>query len=68
MNNKLNSFNKDKIKCKKCKEYFDEVVYFHTWGIKIRLCEDCHKKWIQVPVTATTHVFYTKDLEDWCNK
>jgi len=43
MNNKLDSFNKDKFKCEKCKEYFDDFFFrctFSHW-----LCNDCYKKW-----------------------
>jgi len=40
MNNKLDSFNKDKVKCKKCKEYYD---YDKTHPNL--LCDDCEIKW-----------------------
>jgi len=36
--NKLDAFNKDKRKCKKCKDYYDEKPN------KV-LCDGCHKKW-----------------------
>ncbi len=35
--NKLDAFNNDKTKCKKCKEYFDYNYLY--------LCENCFKKW-----------------------
>ena len=38
MNNKLDSFNRDKTKCKKCKKYGD---------YSILLCDDCKIKWEQ---------------------
>jgi|LakMenEpi03Aug12_release.lakeMendotaPanAssembly.Ray.scaffolds.fasta_scaffold12015_14 hypothetical protein len=45
MKNKLDSFNKNKIKCKKCKEYFDKTNFVITFGDW--LCKDCSEKWFQ---------------------
>jgi len=36
--NKLDTFNKDKIKCLKCKEYYDKNEHNN-------LCLDCSKEW-----------------------
>ncbi len=47
MKNKLDAFNKDKIKCKKCTNYFDlpqlgeTPVFIHD----LLLCKNCGKKW-----------------------
>jgi len=54
MNNKLDTFNKDKRKCQKCKEYFDAP----RWSC---LCEDCYIKWA---IAAHKHLC---SIEDWCN-
>jgi hypothetical protein len=51
--NKLDSFNKDKTKCKRCKEYFDKTKAFGVWfspATAIQqplLCENCDIKWNQ---------------------
>jgi hypothetical protein len=39
--NKLDTFNKDKVKCEKCKKYYDKNKYV--------LCSDCLKKWQASP-------------------
>lgn len=41
MTNKLDSFNKDKVKCAKCKEYFDKYNYEYTCPF----CPKCYEKW-----------------------
>jgi len=40
MNNKLDSFNEDKVKCKKCKDYFNTV-----FSRPKLLCENCFVEW-----------------------
>ena len=53
MNNKLDSFNKDKRKCQKCKEYYD------LEGVPRRckvLCGECCNKWIKC---------YNRWTRDW---
>jgi hypothetical protein len=40
MKNKLDAFNKDKIKCKKCKEYYEYLSDEH-----FLLCGKCYKEW-----------------------
>ena len=61
MNNKLDTFNKDKFKCEKCKNYYDLPFSLAAgppdWIFKKRLCYDCYAKWF----------FPTKDIDDWCN-
>jgi hypothetical protein len=42
MKNNLDSFNKDKIKCKKCKSYYDPG----DW-VTPSLCTFCNEKWLQ---------------------
>jgi hypothetical protein len=67
MNNKLDSFNKDKVKCLKCKEYFDNRRYY--------LCEDCYRKWSDfVNLEAFLNWCnnkeirnYSEALEYWCD-
>ena len=44
MNNKLDSFNKDKTKCKKCKEYYDKR---NKKSFPMVLCNNCAKKWLK---------------------
>ena len=62
MNNKLDAFNKDKIKCKKCKEYYETTIPFfrlipesnRNWvESSTGLCEYCNKKWVQFWQLAT---------------
>ena len=60
--NKLDSFNKDKIKCKKCKNYYDLLrtsnLIFTTW-----LCETCYAKWFRCEINSK----YSRiKFEDWC--
>jgi transposase-like protein len=45
MNNKLDTFNKDKVKCLKCKEYYDKKPPIYPAGYSSLLCEYCAKKW-----------------------
>jgi hypothetical protein len=49
MNNKLDAFNKDKRKCPKCKEYFDEIsvvfMYDSISRLILTLCDGCYAKW-----------------------
>jgi hypothetical protein len=54
--NKLDSFNKDKIKCKKCKDYYDESGF--------RLCGACLEKWL---FGANRRRDSTITFDDWCN-
>ena len=60
--NKLDTFNEDKIKCKKCKEYYDydsrSIPYYKL------LCDSCYEKWFNKLRTLTTQ----RDFENWCNK
>jgi hypothetical protein len=66
MNNKLDTFNKDKRKCLKCKEYFDKR---HKKSFPLVLCDDCVKKWHQFldnspPIRTHNDFNY---LDDWYN-
>ena len=49
MNNKLDTFNKDKIKCEKCKDYYDDCS--EVWKVPRSwyplLCDDCYDKWFK---------------------
>jgi hypothetical protein len=78
MSNKLDSFNKDKVKCKKCKEYYDTN--------KLLLCNVCFERWITLQPTRRVVIemweyliarslrrvpfrlrsFWT-NFNDWCN-
>ena len=66
--NKLDVFNNDKIKCKKCKEYFDKTKAFGVWFFPATaiqqplLCENCDIKWNQYEYKSYTQIF-----DDWCN-
>jgi hypothetical protein len=42
--NKLDSFNKDKIKCQKCKEYFDRFLTSWASILSVTLCKDCDEE------------------------
>jgi hypothetical protein len=62
---KLDTFNKDKFKCKKCKDYFDYPPRLSIDG-KL-LCDVCYKKWVtyddmELPTTPLSNYF-----DDWCN-
>jgi hypothetical protein len=57
MNNKLDSFNKDKVKCQKCKEYYDDD--FHDEAIGGRICADCYVKWTQ---------YFQQRWDEWWDK
>ena len=67
--NKLDSFNKDKIKCPKCKEYYDEISVVSEPKVFIidsisssnalMLCDGCYAKWIADDESPI--------IEDWCN-
>jgi len=64
--NKLDSFNKDKTKCKKCKEYFDNnSTGEHMWH---NLCIDCNKKWVQFCGRLIGHSEYKKIWSDFLNE
>ena len=72
--NKLDSFNKDKIKCKKCKEYFDAVG--RPSAIPNKLCLNCYEKFFQfydadhhsVPPTLTWEwSVLSPKFKDWLN-
>ena len=77
--NKLDSFNKDKTKCKKCKEYYDKIdmeskVFIYN-GIKTLmnedLCEDCNVIWAEIYWNVMMNWKNEKsnfNFEDWCNK
>jgi hypothetical protein len=77
MNNKLDSFNKDKRKCKKCKKYYDKIsmeskVFIYN-GIKTLrnedLCEDCNVIWAEIYWNIMMNWKNEKsNFEDWCNK
>jgi hypothetical protein len=63
MNNKLDSFNKDKRKCKKCKEYYENDTLYPQSKL---LCRDCHEKWdrfwVKIPIIS-----WDKVWRDWCD-
>jgi len=68
MNNKLDSFNKDKRKCQKCKEYYDEIsvaskpkffMYDSISRLILTLCDGCYAKW--------NPKFSLIEFENWCN-
>jgi hypothetical protein len=44
--NKLDTFNKDKRKCKKCKDYLDKHDDYIRGSLPL-LCKNCDKKWHQ---------------------
>jgi hypothetical protein len=50
----LDTFNKDKFKCEKCKDYYD----FHE-AIGGRLCADCDIKWEQ---------YFQQRWDEWWDK
>jgi hypothetical protein len=72
MNNKLDSFNRDKTKCKKCKKYYDYSTL---------LCDDCEVKWelyfeqnwdkYRDKFGNSGHLshdsFFKEFLNDWCS-
>ena len=60
--NKLDTFNKDKFKCEKCKEYYDSF-YISFKGYSHSLCETCYKKWMGMPPLSSRSAF---GFEDWC--
>ena len=69
-NDLLDSFNKDKIKCKKCKEYFDppsNCIGYLSDG----LCEYCAEKWNIFKISKFLNAYNVdvhKCFDDWCNK
>ena len=78
--NNLDTFNKDKIKCKKCKEHFDKIddasddasKIFMFNGIKTLrnadLCEDCNVIWAKVYWKVMMNWKDEKiNFKDWCN-
>ncbi len=44
MKNKLDSFNKNKIKCTRCKDFFDK---HSNLTLTCRLCQDCYEEWVK---------------------
>jgi hypothetical protein len=54
--NKLDTFNKDKVKCKICKEYYDENE-FKGW--KLTICLVCLTKW-------RSRSDLQISFDDWC--
>ena len=72
--NKLDAFNKDKRKCKKCKEYYDYCDVGEHYLIK-PICEGCNKKWElfwtkAIPPNRTvlsTGKQRDRNFDDWCN-
>ena len=58
MNNKLDSFNKDKVKCQKCKEYYDFYEAKHRRRRKV-LCADCSVEWTQ---------YFQQRWDEWWDK
>ena len=62
MNNKLDAFNKDKAKCKKCKDYFELT----TSRLKY-MCKNCHEKWVKY-ITSLKSLKEMEIFKDWCNK
>ena len=59
---KLDTFNKDKVKCEKCKEYYDDCS--ETWKVPRSwyplLCDDCYDKWFK----QTLRSFFIPDDAD----
>ena len=47
MSNKIDAFNNDKIKCKKCKEYYEYCDHYGSLrfrkSVKNTLCPNCYK-------------------------
>jgi len=67
MNNKLDSFNKDKFKCEKCKEYYDLQILKRII-FKKRLCDSCYTKWL-CNCNCDTKWFVSttqENFDDWC--
>ena len=67
--NKLDAFNKDKAKCKKCKEYYDENE-FKGW--KLTICLSCLTNWRSRWNAACDNWVPDRSVlspkfEDWCN-
>jgi hypothetical protein len=60
--NKLDSFNKDKVKCKKCKKYYDESGY----RLVDPLCSVCLENWFSQPDFLRGEE--TISFEDWCKE
>jgi hypothetical protein len=70
--NKLDSFNKDKRKCKKCKNYCDKKPL--NFLLSDKLCEYCTAKWrifkdswYSRYFTLGTSLDIRKAFEDWCD-
>jgi hypothetical protein len=66
--NKLDAFNNDKTKCKKCKNYYDKIKAF---GAKKVLCDSCYEKWFiacQQRLKLTGRHMTQRDFENWCNE
>jgi hypothetical protein len=70
--NNLDAFNKDKVKCKKCKDYFDKKEhpgFLIETSIDLPICENCNEKWTDIywsnPIEEFTH--FKQVFERWCN-
>jgi|LakMenE18May11ns_1017448.scaffolds.fasta_scaffold9806047_1 hypothetical protein len=57
--NELDTFNKDKIKCTKCKNYYDET--------ENKLCLDCNKKWMKYYNNHRESTDSRRCWEEWLN-
>ena len=62
---KLDTFNKDKFKCKKCKKYFDEPSN-STGFLSDGLCEYCAEKWYILRVGGKLGGIEDRAFKDWC--
>jgi hypothetical protein len=67
MNNKLDAFNNDKVKCKKCKDYYDDKAH------PSMICIDCHEKWMifylrQAPEIRNTGEHWDEIWSDFINE
>jgi hypothetical protein len=79
--NKLDAFNNDKRKCKKCKDYYDEKTsrtyakqflesFARERGYTISsvLCEGCYVKWSAACDNwVPDRSVLSPKFEDWCN-
>jgi hypothetical protein len=63
--NKLDAFNNDKVKCKKCKNYYEIDP-----SNPCLLCKGCIKKWSEkvrdLDRRGLLHKNLHKAFEDWC--
>jgi hypothetical protein len=65
--NKLDVFNKDKVKCKKCKEYFDKKTVLIAIALGGVLCDGCYAKWNAACGTDWEWSVLSPKFEIWCN-